>query len=799
MNYLKVAFRRLFKRGEHTPTRIISLAAGLAFGILLLSEVLYYHSFDSFYPEADQMYIVHENFKLDKTSDKVTSYGRVSGAIGPGLLSEVPGIEKATRATSLAKSVFYTEDQKGYKAEFILADENFFDLMPRKMIEGDAKSILASSMKCMISTKVAADIGRNVIGESIELKEYPGKKLTIAGIFEEVPENSNYEYDIIVPLNSISEFMWDGRENWLGNDRYYTCVKLGKGVTPKAIAPAVRKMQEKNQDILKLEQEHGDMVLKYSFEPITKMYADEVKDIIYILTAIAFAVLFVSLMNYILLSLSALIERAKSSAIHKTCGAFSSDLQRIIFSETAMLFIIALVVAALIILVFRQQAEAQIGHSLGSALTPYVILPILGLLVIIVAFISYLPARFFSRIPVALAFRHYQQKRNKWKLGLLAFQFLGATFILTVLVVVTMQYNNMKNTSHGYNTDGVYFCSTSGMTGSKISALAHELRSMPEVAKVGFGACLPTEPASGNNVCSPDGQKELFNVADLYSADENYLSILGIEMTKGEMFSEKTTARGDVIISQKGADLIALSTGWKDGVVGKELRITEHGNRMFRGVYRDFIVDSKASSDRRPSVFFYKSENDFIKTAEKYPSYSFNIVVKVKSNAASGVVNKLTRQFNKALPTNDAEVKSLALVQQDKYVQQRGFRNAMIVGNIVILIITIIGLLGYTSNEALRRRKELAIRRVNGANFSRLLLGFVTDIELIAIPAIFIGSIGAWHIASKWMENFASKITLHWMLFVGCGVVIVLLVALATSIKFIQGAFKNPVDSLRYE
>ena len=118
MNSLKSAYRRLFFKGEHSVTRIISLIAGLAFGILLLSEVFYYYSYDSFYPDSNRIYVVHENFKVDNSSDELKSYSRVSGAIGPGLKAEVPGIEEATRLNSINASVFYTEDLKSYGANW---------------------------------------------------------------------------------------------------------------------------------------------------------------------------------------------------------------------------------------------------------------------------------------------------------------------------------------------------------------------------------------------------------------------------------------------------------------------------------------------------------------------------------------------------------------------------------------------------------------------------------------------------------------------------------------------------------
>ena len=140
MNSLKLAYRRLFKKGEHTVTRIISLAAGLAFGILLLSEVFYYYSYDGFYPGANRIYTVHESFKRDKSSDKMESYPHVSGAVAPGLKAEVPGIEAACRLNSIGSNVFYTENQKSYEAEFSFTDEHLFEVLPRPVISGNPES-----------------------------------------------------------------------------------------------------------------------------------------------------------------------------------------------------------------------------------------------------------------------------------------------------------------------------------------------------------------------------------------------------------------------------------------------------------------------------------------------------------------------------------------------------------------------------------------------------------------------------------------------------------------------------------
>ncbi len=499
------------------------------------------------------------------------------------------------------------------------------------------------------------------------------------------------------------------------------------------------------------------MVLKYSFKPIKKIHIEDVKDMVVILSAIAFAVLLVSLLNYILLTLSALVNRAKTSAIYKTYGAQARNLQLMIFSETSLLFFISLLGAFMIILMVQPLVEAQIGHPLSAALNPYVIWPLLIVMVVLLLFISYLPGRFFASIPVASVFHNYPQKGKKWKLALLSFQFAGATFILTVLVIVTLQYDRLRNSDHGYRASGVYFGSTSGMPGNKLSTVLNELRAIPQIETVGLGLCVPTEGASGNNISLPNEEKELFNVADFYWIDENYLSILNIPVTEGSNFSTESCVPNDFLISRKGANMLMINSGWKDGVLGKQITLSEHGTNTIRGIFPDFVINSMADPDQRPSVFSFLPDDKFQEMIEKNPSFSCYILVKAFEGAQADIMKKMTDVLNLALPYQDAVVKSLENEKTELYSSEKGFRTAMLAGNVIILLITFMGLLGYTITEVSRRSKELAIRKISGARLSDILKIFIKDLEYIALPAVLAGLTGAWFTAHKWMENFVSQ------------------------------------------
>jgi putative ABC transport system permease protein len=163
------------------------------------------------------------------------------------------------------------------------------------------------------------------------------------------------------------------------------------------------------------------------------------------------------------------------------------------------------------------------------------------------------------------------------------------------------------------------------------------------------------------------------------------------------------------------------------------------------------------------------------------------------------MIKKITDVFNLGMPQKDASVSSLEDELRNKYSGEKGFRNALMAGNAVILLICIIGLLGYTTNEANRHQKEVAIRKISGASLQNILRIFILELEYIAIPSVFAGLIGAWFTVNKWMQNFAIKVPLHYGIFVLCSLSILLVVALIAAINYYRTANRNPIEALRYE
>ena len=784
-NNISTAFRSLFKKRENNAIKIVSLGVGLAMGLVLIAKVCFEQTFDDFYPQSERIYQLQENVTT-KTS-KPNTYGQVSGGVAMGMKADIPQVEAATRLTFFSDDdeVFFTRDKKRLTGTFIMADSCLFDVLPRPMISGNAKKILSQPMYALVSEKIAKKMGNNVIGQTILLDTWPGKTLTIGGIFKDVPENTHLKYDVVVSLSSILHFFpYDGTQNWVGNDRYLGYVRLTPNTNPQSLTQAIHKMQARHADMNELKK--AGVQLSYSLLQLEKIHSNdpETKRMSILLALLAFALIFTAVLNYILIVLSSLVKRSKEIAIHKCYGAAEKNITGMVLTETFIHLVVSVLLAVLLIFLFRGTVEEILSAPLSALFSFRTCL--LLVLVCVAVFITsgIVPARIFSQIPVSSAFRNFKESRRKWKLGLLFLQFIATAFLVTLLVIIGRQYNSMVNDNPGYVYENLLYCNTSGVTKVERQKAIEELRRIPEVQSVATCSFLPMYGASGNNVLEPGKDQELFNIADLYSTDADYLSLMEIPVVEGTGFQHSLSDSTQVLISHTFANKLTNMLNWKDGVVGKNIKITEHGVCIIKGVYRDIRLGSISESDDRPSAIFYTEAPASI------------IMIKLHQLNSEGI-RQVIKVLQTALPSKDIVVTPYKTSMTFLYTSSRLYRNSVLIGGIIALIIALIGLIGYTNDEINRRSAEIAIRKINGASAKEILGLFIKDVLLIAIPALFIGELLAALAAKKWMENFAEKTNLSLFIFLGCGIVVLGIILSVVTLASYRTAIQNPVDAIK--
>jgi putative ABC transport system permease protein len=461
------------------------------------------------------------------------------------------------------------------------------------------------------------------------------------------------------------------------------------------------------------------------------------------------------------------------------------------FAETFADLTVSLLVAAGLVYAFRGDILSLLGVELTDMLTPESGLLLAGVCALVFLSAGFVPGYLYSHIPVAAAFRRFSENKRYWKLGLLFVQFVAAGFFVTLLVIIGRQYSYMVNDDPGYRYDRLAYCSLSGVPEDLRQKALDETARLAEVASVSSCSRLLFNGGSGNNINLPGDDRDLLNIADLYSVGDSYLKLMEIPVVEGRSFIEGVASSHEVMVSRSFIEKMKPFVDWPDGVVGKSIYVSEHsGNREIAyticGVYEDVRLGIIGSNDTRASVMFYRS------------APSTTLLVKFHEQTPEAI-SRVSDLLASLLPDKNIEVYSYSAEMLDRYADSRKFRDSVMIGGLVTLVILLIGLLGYTNDEMNRRRKETAIRKINGATTPEIIRLFLTDISRMALPALLLGCGVAYYVSTGWLEQFADKAALPFLLFLCCGVAVLTIILAAVSLNCYRAANENPARELKVE
>ena len=791
---MKRAFNNLFRRGEANPIKILCLGVGLAIGLTMLAEVIFEQSYDNFLPRLEDTYRITERFKQNNDPDW-RSHNSTAGAIAPGVKRYCPEVEAATRFTGLESGMhLVAEDQREVTANAYLCDSSFFEVFPRRILIGENPHTgLEKENNAYISSRLAKTLGTDIVGHTLAWKEYPDFKLNVVGIFEEFPENTHLpRIDVAVALPTIGQVSWDGSNNWIGNDRYKGYVRLYPGAKPDQLTDNVKRMLEANVPMEDLKKSGTEY--RIGFQPVGEIFSSSDYNRIMNIVFLAFAILMlaVAVLNYILLVISGMVNRAKSIATYRCYGAGSGDIYRMVLSESALHGLLSLALAMLIIFGIQDVVQEQIGHSLRSLFPPSTIAVCVAVTAFIVLLCGVMPGYLYTRIPVTYAYRRYTESKRHWKLGLLFVQFLLTTFFVAILAVISLQYNKLTNYDAGFEYKNMLYVSLPGTTKTEQQRCVQELKKLPEVSGVTWGYQEPFEHCSGNNVYNPETGQEYMNIADMYLVGDDYHKAFGIPVIEGSTFTphlSDTVAR-QVMVSRKFVERMRELAGWTGSPIGKTVNITEHeGPLTVCGVYEEIHFGSQIAedADERPSVMFYAPV-----------PYSTNLFIRLRQLSPEGM-KAVQKVVEETMPDRDKHAYSLALEMNALYDGILHVRNSILFTGACILIIALIGLIAYIRDEISRRRAEIAIRIIHGATVGSVQRLFLAGLLKIALPAAFIGALVAWRVSIALLQLFAVKIELTWWLFTACALVVLLTVWALSALLVLKAARMNPTENLRTE
>lgn len=769
--------------------KVLSLSIGLSVGIVLIAKVFFELSYDSFYKDIDRVYTIRNYYSQHGDEH---DYGQVSGAVPVGFMEEVPGIEVGTRTTYVFNGDIYLDaDGNKLKGILVCADTCFFKVFDRPILAGDPVQVLGKWGSVMVSRSFAEKMGgvQECIGKQIANADMDGLKLTIEGVFEDFPKNGSLDYDILLSMDTYGKRSTD---NWLGNDRYKGYVKLAPGIDPNTLSDAIRKMQEAHQPLEQMEAQ--GISLRYFLSPFSTMHTSspKVKTQVILLSIIAALLIIISLLNYILIVISSMVKRSKEVGVRKCYGAEGKHIYWMLTKEALLHITLSLVIAAIIIFAGRGIVENLLGVPFQTLLVPQSIVAIAAVLLFVLVISIVVPAELYQRIPVLAAIKNHTENSRRWKLSLIGVQVLINVFLVVMMLIIGSQYQKVSNADTGYDYKNLYYFDLfDGDRHAQVRAV-ETLRRLPEVSGVAAAYNLPYAGSNGDNVYLPEDDRELFNIADQYECSPEFYELLNIRFVEGRAPRDSS----EVVVDEKFVQKMASFTDWSDGAVGKQVFITGHGENgmmdkgyfTISGVYKNYLIGNLQDVDERPSALFY---GEIGSMAHWMP----HILFKVRPDA----LEKVRGALNEALPDKEINIVSYAEGMRAAYADSKKMRNTMALGVVFSLLIAFLGLIGFIKDESLRRSKEMAVRKINGATNRDILGIFAKDIMKLSAVMAVIACTAAFFVAHKWLEQFAEKVSLNPLYFIGGAALTLLIVLSVLVLNCLKIARANPVDSLKNE
>ncbi len=758
MKKLIYILRDLFRCKGSSFTKIVSLAIGLAVGILAFSYCAFETDYDNFHAHADRIYrIGGTEGETDFPLTLIEEAAR-----------QIPEIEEVS---SIGKNIYpnYRYGDKVFQGgDALRADTSFFRLFSYRLLSGDPRDLQYPD-KFFISDKAARIIfgEENPLGKEVKFGD---RSITVAGVFESFPRNSHLMN--IYALHPLAEIAGEpGSGLWA----YSGYIRLSPGTDPEAVARKIQRIAAPylskvvHPYTLTL-QPLRDLHLKYGWG----------YSYLFLVGVMGFIIVLISALNYILISLSSLLQKTKEIGIHKINGASSANIFTRFFTETLLLTFMAGLLALGALIAFKPFFENIMYNEYASLFNTRVLIVLAFFLLFMIILTGLLPARLFASIPVLQIFRKVSQGRRSWKYGLLWVQFFSACLLLTLLLIFDGQYRMMMNKNLGYEMKNLYYIELAcGSPYPSLASVKEEVKRFPFVSDVSFTSSIPLWAPWGT-VYDLNGQG-LFESCVIYS-DEDFFSTLKIPLLEGDSVSF-TGGANKAWVNEKFRDKLGITGTPETGVkLGKR-------SLSLCGTCRNFHVLS-LYVNQQPVTVLGLQEPD--------TNRNYYLLIRME-NAKRTQMRELLDQVCQVSNQPNLRLAYYPYTYQAGYQSDKDMCTTVGLFSCLAIVVAILGLFGFTGDEISRRTKEIAVRKVNGASVLSITLLLLRNISLLALLAIPFALTGAYFIGSFWLEEFAFQLPLGVGIFLGGAATTFAIILFTVLLKSRKGIHARPAETLKSE
>lgn len=802
-NNFKIALRNLLKNKGFAAINILGLALGIATCLLIVLYLQSQLGYDRFNEKADRMVRVVFNARMQGHDIKEAT---VMPPVAQTLKKDFPEVEAATRIHAVGKPRISYRNKLFNEDEMAFVDENFFTVFTLPLIRGDAGTALLQPNTVVITRQLARKFFGNEdpIGKVLMLKDN-NVQLTITGEIGEVPANSHFHFEMFAAMSGLNE----AKElSWMQSG-FYTYLVLPLDYDPKKLEAKIPAVVEKYMGpqlqkamgvtYAQFKQQGNN--LGFQLQPITDIhlhsnFTGELEPsgnitYIYIFSVVAVFMLLIACINFINLSTASASKRAKEVGVRKVMGSGKLLLVWQFLLESLLLALIALLVAVAMVFIalpyFNLLTDLDLAFSLSANLRFIPLLLLFGLIIGVLAG-SY-PAFFLSSFnPVTVLKGKFTSGKKSYSLrgGLVVFQFFISILLIIGTTVVYKQLSFIHHARLGYDKEGVVVIQNTYLLGKEEGLFKDLLRQDPRLASASASGYLPAGNSNSNNYLAyPDTrQAELINLRR-YEVDENYIQTLGIRLIKGRNFSKQYGSDSAAMIINETA---AKAFGWRANPLGHTITRPDNNGQLKTYTVVGVVKD-----------FHFSSLHDLITPLVMTLGGEGTIIVKVSSADMAGVLAGMKKKWDDLKPTEPFSYSFLNDRFNNTYKTEQNIGRIMGVFAGLTIFVACLGLFGLAAFTAERRTKEVGIRKALGASVGGLAVLLSSDFFKLVFIAFICASPIAWYLMNQWLQGFAYRIHLNWVIFAIAAIAVTAITLLAVSYQSIRAALEKPVVSLRSE
>lgn len=770
-NYVRSAFRNIRKYKSHSLINLVGLGLAMTCCIYIMLWVQDEWAFDGFHKNYDRLY--RFVVKMDDGWHESTPL-----ALVPTVRERFPEIEQMTRFSKKRYNVRSGGTSSNEKGALI--DRNFFAMFSFPLVTGEVQSNFSNSHTILITQRLARKFfpDENPIGRPLIIEN--NKRFTITGVMKNVPQNSHIQFDFLLPIKQMRE---NANTDWSYDCRSYLTVKdtVNLDDFQHKIASTINDHNPMDWNVLLKAQPFGKIHL-YSLNGTNPVIY------IYIFIGLALVILFIACVNFVNLSNSLSVFRAKEIALRRVAGAKKVDVVIQFVGEATLLSLAALVfsiIAAFILLpVLNQLSGKQIDFNDFFSLTN--ILGALSMAGFTGILCAIYPALLLSSIPPAQTVRGRTQYRESSKIFRRIF--LSTQFIVTIILIIgtlTMyrQLNFIWHMDLGLNKDQVISIPMNKQLRSSYSPFKDSLMQNTGIVHVTSAYNNPTN-IFHTNLIDWQGNKsgKPISIMD-QSVDYDYFALFAMTFVNGRSFSRKFPADEKAFVLNEAALKLI---GYKNPI-GKTVTLWKTEGPII-GIVKDFH-SSPIHQKIKPTVFML-SERHGPRT---------KIFVKLKSSNISATLQFIRSKVTKFAPNNPFEFTFLNEFFARQYLNDQRISALYRIFASLAVVISCLGLYGLVSSAVNGRTKEIGIRKVLGSTIPKI----VTLLSKEFVILICLSTLIAWPLShliiQRILDNYAYKVDIGIFIYLLSWMIIFSLALISVGSKIFRAAHSNPVDSLRSE